>query len=253
MKDSNKDKMKAILDELEDEFVEEKKENEIDNEKVIEDKTENDKEDDEVVKEMEDDETVSIDVDKEKNDLTDDKKEEDVLITDEENEVKEQEDKDELLEKCEIKVKESPISKVGHYLIEKLQKYKFIIILDLVIFLFLFFLIPTIILEVKPVIWMTLFLIFTIIPTVAFYLGKLFKKVQILFSLPFFYLCIFIVLDSCTIKDLYGITSHGGLDRTPAWVDAILVTFIIVFFQYIGLTAIDFARKLLNKRKKKEN
>ena len=98
---------------------------------------------------------------------------------------------------------------------------------------------------------MTLFLIFTILPTVAFYLKNLFKKYQIMLGIPFFYLCILCILDSCTIKDLYGITSHGALDKSPAWIDAILVTFIIVFFQYVGLTVMDIAKKYLNNRKKK--
>ena len=122
--------------------------------------------------------------------------------------------------------------------------------MDFVIFLLLFFLIPTIILEVKPILWMSLFLIFTILPTVAFYLRRLFKKYQVMMGIPFFYLAIICILDSCTIKDLYGITSHGELDKSPAWVDALLVTFIIVFFQYIGLTVINLVRRPKKRTRK---
>ena len=111
-------------------------------------------------------------------------------------------------------------------------------------------LIPTIILEVKPILWMSLFLIFTILPTVAFYLRRLFKKYQVMMGIPFFYLAIICILDSCTIKDLYGITSHGELDKSPAWVDALLVTFIIVFFQYIGLTVINLVRRPKKRTRK---
>ena len=153
--------------------------------------------------------------------------------------------------KEEVEIKESPIRNIGNYLIEKLKKYRYVLILDLVVFLFLFFVVPMVILEVNPAIWMSLFLVFTIIPTLSFYFKDLFKGYQILVGLPFFYLSILCILDRCTIKDLYGITAHGSLDKTPAWVDAILVTFIIVFFQYLGIKIVDLSRKC--KKGKKEN
>lgn len=234
MKKDNEAKMKEILNELEDELIEEKKEDkeeDIDKEDKIEET---------VDESVEDEIDESENVEEESNDESEEDAEETIEIEEAEKE------EDDLKE-----VKESPIRQVGIYLIEKLKKYKYILILDFAIFLFLFFVIPMIILEVKPVIWMTLFLIFTILPTVAFYLKNLFKKYQIMLGIPFFYLCILCILDSCTIKDLYGITSHGALDKSPAWIDAILVTFIIVFFQYVGLTVMDIAKKYLNNRKKK--
>lgn len=215
MKKDNEAKIKEILNELEDEQLTEtgtdKKEEMIEKTEKLSEKNA-----EEVMEEARDE-----------NDLKENLREK--------NKKKSKDERQEL--------KESPIRQIGVYLIDKLNKYKYILILNFAVFLFLFFLIPTVILEVKPVIWITLFLIFTILPTVAFYLKKLFKKYQIMSGIPFFYLCILCILDSCTMKDLYGITSHGSLDKTPAWIDAILVTFIIVFFQYIGLTVIDFVKK----------
>jgi len=225
MKKDNEAKIKEILNELEDELLEE---NGSDKTEEIIEKTEklSERNVEEVIEESKEEEAVKENL----------------------SEKSKKKQKDERLE-----LKESPIRQIGIYLIGKLNKYKYILILNFVVFLFLFFLIPTVILEVKPVIWITLFLIFTILPTVAFYLKKLFKKYQVMIGIPFFYLCILCILDSCTIKDLYGITSHGSLDKTPAWIDAILVTFIIVFFQYIGLTVIDFVQKHTKLERKKNN
>lgn len=259
MKKDNEAKMKEILNELEDELLDE----EVDNKKeeVVEEKEKETVVEEETVPTEEDKKEDSKDEDKEENEEESSTEEiEDKVVEESKEETVEEEIKEDKKEEettvvedddKDLEVKESPIRQVGNYLIEKLKKYKYVLILDLAVFLFLFFVVPMVILEVKPVVWMTLFLIFTILPTVAFYLKKLFKKYQIMVGIPFFYLCILCILDSCTIKDLYGITSHGALDKTPAWVDAILVTFIIVFFQYIGLTVMDVAKKYLKCNKKK--
>ena len=259
MKKDNESKMKEILSELEDELVEEKdKKEEEPIEEVVEETEEETAE--EVVEEAEE-ETAEEVVEEAEEETAEEVAEEDEEETAEEEVVEEDEEEtaeEEVVEEDEEEEKpkkkneqvESPIKKIGDYLIEKLNKYKYLFILDFVVFLLLFFLIPTIILEVKPFIWMSLFLIFTILPTVAFYLRKLFKKYQITMGIPFFYLAILCILDSCTIKDLYGITSHGALDKAPAWIDALLVTFIIVFFQYLGLTVINLVRKPRKRTRK---
>ena len=66
---------------------------------------------------------------------------------------------------------------------------------------------------------------------------------------------IFLILSQSSIseqlfKDLYGITAHGELDKSPAWIDALLVTFIIVFFQYLGLTVINLVRRPKKRTRK---
>ena len=77
-----------------------------------------------------------------------------------------------------------------------------------------------------------------------------FRKIrdkQIMFGFFFIYLLIYLVLDRCTLIDLYGITSHGTLDHTAAWLDAVFVTCIIVFIQYIGILLVNLGRVLLKK------
>lgn len=229
MKKNNEDKMKEILEEFEEEM-----------DVILEDEEEVAEEVEDVVDDEQDleesiDEETTIEIEEK--------------TTDEEK-TEFEEDFDEEEKDFEIKLAttDSDIKKIGDYIIEKLLKYKYIIGLDFAIFLLLFFLIPQIIFEVKPYIWMTLFLIFTILPTMAFYVKNKFKDRQIMFGLIFFYLCILCILDRCTINDLYGITSHGTLDIVPAYMDAVLVTFIIVFFQYIGILVINIMRKLRKKK-----
>ena len=266
MKKDNETKMKEILSELEDELDEDVKKEETVEEEVVEEETteeevvEEETTEEEVVEEettedevVEEETTVEEEVEDE---TTEDEVVEEETTEEEvvEEETTEEEVEEETTEEEEIEDKkeniESPIKKIGDYLIEKIKKYKYLFILDFVVFLLLFFLIPTVILEVQPFIWMALFLVFTILPTVAFYLRKLFKKYQIMMGVPFFYLLILCILDSCTIKDLYGITAHGELDKAPAWIDALLVTFIIVFFQYIGLTVINLVRRPRKRARK---
>ena len=271
MKKDNETKMKEILSELEDELDEDvKKEETVEEEEVEEETTEEEVEEETTEEEVEEEtteeeveeetteeeveeETTEEEVEEEtteeevEEETTEEEVEEETTEEEVEEETTEEEVEEETTEEEELEDKkeniESPIRKIGDYLIEKIKKYKYLFILDFVVFLLLFFLIPTVILEVQPFIWMALFLVFTILPTVAFYLRKLFKKYQIMMGVPFFYLLILCILDSCTIKDLYGITAHGELDKSPAWIDALLVTFIIVFFQYIGLTVINLVRR----------
>ena len=276
MKKDNEAKMKEILNDLEDDYLDEKtkevefvEEKEQKNEEVVEEEfdksseEETNKNEEVEVSEKTQNEEVEETID-EIEDISneDDAKETKEVEEDTENSKEEiEEDNEDVVEDesadendediTNKQFKESPIKIIGDYLVAKLRYYRYVLILDVIVFLFLFFLIPTIILDVKPVMWMTLFLVFTILPTITFYAKNLFKKYQIMLGLPFIYICILCVLDSCTLKDLYGITSHGVLDKTPAMIDAVLVTFIIVFFQYIGLTVVDLCKKLFKKNKKK--
>lgn len=227
MKKDNELKMKEILDELEVEIDEKLQDNEKGSEKELTetiDEVDNLEEIDDI------EETETENTEAEKTDIEED---------------------DEKEFELKSSINDSDIKKIGDYIIEKILNYKFVLLLNFAIFLLLFFLIPQIILEVKPYIWMTLFLVFTILPTMAFYVKNKFKDKQILFGIIFFYVCMLCILDQCTINDLYGITSHGSLDKTPAWVDAIFVTFIIVFFQYLGILTINLLKKLNKKKTRK--
>ncbi len=136
------------------------------------------------------------------------------------------------------------------YLLAKLKDYRYVIAVDVLVFLLLFFLIPTVILKVKPVVWMIAFVGFSIIPTVVAYWFHKFREKQIMFSFFFIYFLIFLILDRCTIIDLYGITSHGEFDYTKPWLDAVFVTCIIVFFQYLGVMLVNVLQKSGKKKKK---
>ena len=137
------------------------------------------------------------------------------------------------------------------YLVRKVKDYRYVIGVDVVVFALLFFLIPIVILKVKPVIWMIAFILFAMLPTIAVYWFHKFREKQILFSFFFIYFLIFLVLDRCTAIDLYGITSLGELDYTKPWLDAIFVTCIIVFFQYVGILLVNFLQGSKKKKKKK--
>lgn len=130
---------------------------------------------------------------------------------------------------------ENFVKHIGEIVFQQIKDVKFILILDFIVFLLLFHFIPLIIFEVRPYVWMTLFVVFTVLPTVFMYLKETFKDYQILIGIPLYYVCILSILRFCTMNELYGISSLGSLDRTPAWVDAIFVVFIIVFFQYLGV------------------
>ena len=139
---------------------------------------------------------------------------------------------------------------LGSYLLKKLKEYKFVFLLDLIIFLLLFYLIPIVVLEVKTIIWMIAFVVFTMLPTIGFYGMDRFKDKQVVIGFFFIYLLIFLSLDRFALMELYGITSRGTLDYTPAWLDAVFTTCIIVFFQYISILIVKLVKKM---RKQSEN
>lgn len=237
VKKDNELKMKEILDELEveiderlqdNEEISEKELTEVIEENIIDEKEENNELEEEIIE----DEIID-------EDITDESEEEKI----------EEEDEKEFVVKSSIA--ESDIKKIGDYIIESILKYKYVVLLDFAVFLLLFFLIPQIMFEVKPYIWMTLFLIFTLLPTMAFYVKNKFKDKQIMFGFIFYFVCMLCILEHCTLNDLYGITSHGTLDKTPAWLDALFVTFIIVFFQYLGILVINLMKKLRKKKTRK--
>ena len=138
-------------------------------------------------------------------------------------------------------------------IIKFLKEHVGIFLMNVIIFIVLFLLIPLMINHVNPIIWRTLFVLTIIAVTDLFYLFNKMKYEHILYSLLILFIFNLIFLDYCTIRDLYGITSHGSLDKSPAILDALLVDMVIVFIEYVTLFITRFIKKIINKNKKVNN
>ncbi len=160
-------------------------------------------------------------------------------------------------EKVEVITEDSQIRKkvmtLGTYLLDKLKEYKYVIGLDIIVYLLLFFLIPKVVFDVKPIVWMTAFVIFTVLPTIGIYGMNKFRDKQIMFGFFFIYLLILLFINKFTIIELYGITSQGSLDHTPAWLDAVFITCIIVFFQYIAILIVNVVKMFKGNKKEQKS
>lgn len=247
-----------------------------DNEKEVKEKKTQNKKEEKVIKSKEKEEKKKVDskkseVEKEENKKEKSSKEENKSTVSKKEDVKGEKTSKELSEKkekqkevkkeeskkenVEVITKDSQIREkfmiIGSYLKEKLRDYRFVILLDIIVYLLLFFLMPKVIFDVKPFIWMIGFVLFVILPTVGIYGMNKFRDKQIMFSFFFMYLLIILFIKKFTIIELYGITSQGKLDHTPAWLDAVFVTCIIVFFQYIGILIVNVCKHFGNKKTKK--
>ena len=138
-------------------------------------------------------------------------------------------------------------------IIKFLKEHVGIFLMNVIIFIVLFLLIPLMINHVNPIIWRTIFVLTIIAVTDLFYLFNKMKYEHILYSLLILFIFNFIFLDYCAIRDLYGITSHGSLDKSPAILDALLVDMVIVFIEYATLFITRFIKKIVNKKKKVDN
>ena len=131
-----------------------------------------------------------------------------------------------------------------------LKEHVGILIMNLIIFVILFFLIPLLFNVVNPYIWRVLFLLVIIVTTSLFYIFNKIKYEHVLYSLPILFILNLIIIKYCTIRDLYGITAHGNLDKAPAIIDALLVDIVIVFIEYITLFITRLINNVINKNKK---
>ena len=138
-------------------------------------------------------------------------------------------------------------------IIKFLKEHVGIFLINVIIFIVLFLLIPLMINHVNSIICRTLFVLTIIVVTDLFYLFNKMKYEHILYSLLILFIFNLIFLDYCTIRDLYGITSHGSLDKSPAILDALLVDMVIVFIEYVTLFITRFIKKIINKNKKVNN
>ena len=125
-----------------------------------------------------------------------------------------------------------------------------IVLMNVIIFVMIFFILPLLIVRVNPIIWRIAFLFIIAIITNVFYLTKKIKYEQVLISLPILFILNLLILNYCTLNDLYGITSHGSLDKCPAIIDALMVDMIIVFVEYVTLFITRFINKKILKGKK---
>lgn len=135
---------------------------------------------------------------------------------------------------------------------EKVKKifneYKMILLMNVIIFAALFFGIGQLVGTVKPLFWRILFVLIVIIITDIFYILKKIKYEHVLVSLPILFILNLIFIRYCTIRDLYGITSHGKLDKCPAILDALMVDLIIIMIEYITLLVTRFIINKMNKK-----
>jgi len=137
-------------------------------------------------------------------------------------------------------------------IIKFLKDHMMVFFMNVVLFVILFFLIPLLFNLVNPYIWRVLFLLSIALVTVLFYLVGKMKYEHVLYSLPILFVLNLFILKYCTVRDLYGITSHGNLDKCPAIIDALLVDIVIVFIEYVALFITRLIKNILNKKKKEE-
>ena len=137
-------------------------------------------------------------------------------------------------------------------ILKTLKDYIGILLMNIIMFIILFFLIPLLMDKVNPNIWRLLFVLTIIAITDLFYLTKWIKYEHVLASLPILFILNLIFLGRCERLDLYGITSHGGLDKSPAIIDALLVDMIIVFGQYITLFVTRACNNIIKKQDSKK-
>lgn len=114
-----------------------------------------------------------------------------------------------------------------------LKKYWDIIVMNIIIFILTVFIESIYIHKLKLLVWFLNTILFVSIPTIIMYLKRNMKTKTILMSIPILYILFLIFLDYCTIRELYGISSLG-IDKTPNYVDAILVVFAFTMIEYVS-------------------
>lgn len=112
-----------------------------------------------------------------------------------------------------------------------LKRYKYLILLNVIIFILTVFIESLYMYKVGKIIWVISTFLFIVIPTMIMCIIRKVKASEIIVSLPIFYVLFLIFLNYCTMRDLYGITS-GSLDKIPNFIDAIFVVFAFSLIQY---------------------
>lgn len=124
------------------------------------------------------------------------------------------------------------LNKIKKILVIFLKKYWDLILMNIIIFSLTVFIESIYMYNLKMIVWMINTLLFIVIPTIVFTIVRPIKSKSIVISIPILYILFLIFLNFCTIRELYGISSLG-LDKTPNYIDALLVVFIFTFIEYI--------------------
>lgn len=126
-----------------------------------------------------------------------------------------------------------------------------LILLDIIIFILTVFIESQYLYNLKLLVWFFNTILFIVLPTILFTIIRPLKSKDIFISLPIFYILFLIFLDYCTIRELYGISSLG-LDKTPNYIDALLVVFIFTSFEYLTAYIVNRIKdKKINKQTEK--
>ena len=126
----------------------------------------------------------------------------------------------------------SILNKIKVIIIDFLKQHWDLILMNIIIFILTVFIESQYLYNLKLLVWFLNTILFIVIPTVAFTIIRSIKSKDIFISIPILYILFLVFLDYCTIRELYGISSLG-LDKTPNYIDALLVVFIFTSFEYI--------------------
>ena len=127
------------------------------------------------------------------------------------------------------------------------DEYKMIVLMNIIVFIVVYFGIGTLTTLIKPIFWRILFPISIIIITDVFYILRKIKYEQVLCGYLVLYPLNLIFLKYFERKDLFGITNYDFLDKCPSFIDALFVVMIIVFIEYLTLL---LTRFIINRIRK---
>ncbi len=142
----------------------------------------------------------------------------------------------------------SILNKIKVIILKFFRQHWDLILMNIIIFILTVFIESQYLYNLKLLVWFFNTILFIVIPTIAFTILRPIKNKDIFISIPILYILFLIFLDYCTIRELYGISSLG-LDKTPNYIDALLVVFIFTSFEYI--TAFIVNKLKLKKKIKK--
>lgn len=137
------------------------------------------------------------------------------------------------------------LKQIGKKILKFFNKYGLLIIMNAIIFSLTIF-IESIYFYHIGLWWVLNTILFIVVPTVIFCIWGKIDSLDVIVSVPVLYILFLIFLNFCTMRDLYGITS-GNLDSIPNYIDALFVTFIFTFIEYITAYIV----KVIKNHKKK--
>lgn len=120
-----------------------------------------------------------------------------------------------------------------------LKRYKYLITLDIVIFILTVFIESLYMYEVGKLVWVISTIIFIVVPTIVMCNINKVKANEIIVSVPILYVLFLVFLNYCTMRDLYGIT-NGSLDKIPSFIDAMFVVFAFSLIEYVTAKIVEF-------------